>query len=388
MSLLQKIDNARIVVCCGSGGVGKTSVSAALGVYGAMSGRNTLVLTIDPARRLADALGIGSFQHEVRKVPDENFVAAGRMPGGELFAMMLDTKRTFDRMIARHTASRRQRDRIFRNRYYQILSASLAGSHEYMAMEQLYEIHRQGRYELIILDTPPSRRALDFLEAPRRLSDLLGNNMLWKLVKPYARTGFMGMKMFNVLSMPVQKIIDSILGVKVFQDISDFFQLGDDVLFDGFRKRGEAVRKLLASPEALFVGITSPMQPPLEEVLFLYEKLMSGQMPFGGFIVNRVHPLSEAGPNDGGDSVTAERLAEKGIEPALAEKLAHNYRRFRQMGQSDRAAIARLTEAAGPDHPVRHLPYMEEEIHDIGGLLHICELLRANDRTDTAATPG
>ena len=184
MSLLKNIGKMRIIACCGSGGVGKTTVSAALGMHGAMSGRKTLVLTIDPARRLADSLGIGEFDTEAQKVPAEKFKELGLRPSGELFAMMLDTKRTFDRLIEKYSASDRMRETILGNRYYQHLSGTLSGSHEYMAMEKLYEIHQEGKYDLIVLDTPPSRNAFEFLEAPERLSKLLDNNLFRKILKP------------------------------------------------------------------------------------------------------------------------------------------------------------------------------------------------------------
>jgi len=370
MDLFDRIRHSQILICCGSGGVGKTTVSATLGLFGAMIGRKTLVLTIDPAKRLADSLGLGPLQHEEQRVPEEKFEAVGLTPRGELYAMMLDTKRAFDRIVERHAASSSMRDRFFNNRYYQNLSGRLAGSHEYMAMEKLHEIHQRGEYDLIVLDTPPSRRALDFLDAPQRLTNLLGDSMLWKLMKPYVKTGFWGLKMMGALTFPVQKVIGNLMGMQVFEDIQDFFKLGDDVFFEGFRRRAQAVRQLIASPEVLFLAVTGPMHSPMREVRHLFETIQSNDMDFGGFIVNRVHPHHPENIETGALTEALE------LDTGLADRLQKNYTRFQKLAQSDREMIQELRKTAGPDAMIQEVPYFETDVYDFSGLVRVYEHLK------------
>lgn len=370
MDLFDRIRHSRILICCGSGGVGKTTVSATLGLFGAMIGRKTLVLTIDPAKRLADSLGLGPLQHEEQRVPEEKFKAVGLKPRGELYAMMLDTKRAFDRIVERHAASPAMRDRFFNNRYYQNLSGRLAGSHEYMAMEKLFEIHDRDEYDLIVLDTPPSRRALDFLDAPRRLSNLLGDSMLWKLMKPYVKTGFWGLKMMGALTFPIQKVIGNLMGIQVFEDIQDFFKLGDDVFFEGFRRRAQAVRKLISGPDVLFLAVTAPMYAPMREVRHLFDTIHSNEMAFGGFIVNRVHPYH---PDDIDQDDLTERLD---LDSALADRLLANYTRFQKLARSDQDMIQKLRETAGPEASIQEVPYFETDVYDFSGLVRVYDHLK------------
>jgi anion-transporting ArsA/GET3 family ATPase len=370
MDLFERIRHSQILICCGSGGVGKTTVSATLGLFGAMIGRKTLVLTIDPAKRLADSLGLGPLQQEEQRVPKEKFEAVGLTPRGELYAMMLDTKRAFDRIVERHAASPSMRDRFFNNRYYQNLSGRLAGSHEYMAMEKLHEIHERGEYDLIVLDTPPSRRALDFLDAPQRLSNLLGDSMLWKLMKPYVKTGFWGLKMMGALTFPVQKVIGNLMGMQVFEDIQDFFKLGDDVFFEGFRRRAQSVRQLIASPEVLFLAVTGPMHAPMREVRHLFETIQSNDMAFGGFIVNRVHPYH---PENIEPGVLTEALQ---LDTGLADRLLKNYTRFQKLAQSDREMIQELRKTAGPEAMIQEAPYFETDVYDFSGLVRVYEHIK------------
>lgn len=365
MSILKKIDNVRIVACCGSGGVGKTTISAALGMYGAMSGRKTLVLTIDPAKRLADSLGIGAFKHEAQKIGEDVFADLGIRPTGELHAMMLDTKRTFDRLIERYAVSDRMRENILKNRYYQHLSGTLSGSHEYMAMEKLHEIYKENLYDLIILDTPPSRSAFEFLEAPERLSNLLGNNMFRNILKPYIRAGNFRFKMLSFFTSPAQKMIRNILGFQVMEDIFNFFQLGNDLLFDGFQERAEAVRKILSGPDALFFAIAGPMKSPMKEAVYFHDKLKEHGMPFGGFIINRVHPVYPA-------DVASEP---DGSDPELMEKIRANFENFRKLGESDEQAIRALEEHIGPETQVKRIPCLDSDVYDFSGLLKVYDFL-------------
>ncbi len=369
LEFVLKENGPRIVACCGSGGVGKTTVAATIGLAGALSGRKTLVLTIDPAKRLADSLGLGNFDHEIRKVPHEKFSRNGIEPSGELYAMMLDTKRTFDRVVSKYATSKAQK-KIFGNRYYQHISGTLAGSREYMAMEKLYEIYNEDDYDLIVVDTPPTRNALDFLDAPERLSNLLGHNFFWKFFRPYLYAGRFGFRLFSIFASPILKSLSQVMGARVLEDAAEFFNLWDDMLFEGFQKRAGAVRKLLASPETLFFAVASPMARPLKEALHLYQKLAENNIAFGGFIVNRVHPEypadnPEANPGD------SEIFGEVEIEPSLKEKILRNFEQFKRLGVSDSRAIKELKEKIGSDVPVREIALFNQDVYDIGGLMQI-----------------
>lgn len=359
----------RIIACCGSGGVGKTSIAATLAIMGALNGRKTLVLTIDPAKRLADSLGIDGFKHEIHRVPREKFLKNGIEPSGELFAMMLDTKRTFDKVISRYASGNSQK-KIFGNRYYQNLSSTLAGSEEYMAMEKLHEIYHEGDYDLIVLDTPPTRRALDFLDTPQRLMDLLGHKYFWKFFRPYLYAGRFGFRFFTLLASPILKSMSQVMGTHVLEDVAEFFNLWDDVLFDGFRKRAEEVQKLLSSSESLFFAVTSPMARPLKEAVYLYEKLTEHHIAFGGFIINRVNPRYADCPSD--DSAF---LYFPDIDTPLAEKLRINFEQYKDLGGSDASAIEEIKNKTGGNILIRQVPLFDSDIYDIHGLLKIREHL-------------
>lgn len=372
MSILKQLETKRIVVCCGSGGVGKTTVSAAIGMHGAASGRKTIVLTIDPAKRLADALGMTRFDHLPQRVPGRKLKELDLHVTGQLSAMMLNTKRTFDRLIDRYIPDRKAREAVFNNRYYQHISSTLAGSHEYMAMEKLYEIYHEGKYDLIVIDTPPSRNALDFLEAPRRMSNLFGNNLFWKIVKPYVKTGLWGMKMFSLFTSPIQRMAGNLIGAQVFEDLSAFFQLGDDVFFDGFRKRSQEVMALLSCPETVFLAIASPMYITMREARFLYERLETAHIPFGGFIINRVHRSYPDPP------VITHEVSDR-LSRALNVRLIENYSNFQEMGKSDRSAVKALKDLVGSHVPIEQIPRFDDEVHDLKGLVETYLALKSSE---------
>ncbi len=272
LSCLDAPDAPKIIVCCGSGGVGKTTLSAAIGLYAALSGKKTLVLTIDPAKRLEDALGLKGINGRVQQVSVAHLSAFPGRPLGSLDAMMPDAKGGFDQMIRRH-APPGLCARILANRYYQHLSNHMAGSHEYMAMEKLYEMHHLGAYDLIVLDTPPSRRALDFLDAPKRLTDLLGHPLFLNLFKPYRQAGRWGLRLFHAFTSPVLYLVSRVIGREAMADLAGFMRLWDDALCAGFIRRARKVERLLSSPSTLFLAIATPRQRPLAEAVFLYEKL-------------------------------------------------------------------------------------------------------------------
>ncbi len=365
-----------IIICCGSGGVGKTTISAAIGLHAAMAGKKTIVLTIDPARRLADALGLKPFATRIQRVPLENLNIAKNWvkPPGELSAMMLDPKSTFDQLVARYASPEFQKN-IFKNRYYQHLSGNMAGSHEYMAMEKLYEIFNQGRYDLIVLDTPPSRRALDFLEAPQKMLNILGHNFFMKMFKPYLKAGKWGFRFLNIFASPVLKAVSKVVGKQALEDFSGFMQLWDDVMFEGFSRRAASVKALLAGNKTLFLAVATPQRLPLNEAVFLSEKLMANDMPFGGFIVNRVHFL-----NSEPDRLTIDPdrvFKETPVDPALKKKMITVYRNMRKLAQSDARSIDQLIEKIGSniDIDVVQVPLSDREIVSLDDLYRLARLL-------------
>jgi anion-transporting ArsA/GET3 family ATPase len=367
----------KIIVCCGSGGVGKTTVSAAIALFGAISGKKTIVLTIDPARRLADALGLKSFDTEVQRVPLEklNFPEDFPAPDGDLYAMMLDAKRTFDQLVSRYATPEFQKN-IFNNRYYQHLSGNMAGSHEYMAMEKLYEIFNRDQYDLIVLDTPPSRRALDFLEAPQRMLNILGHNFFMKMFTPYLKAGKWGMRFLNIFASPVLRGVSKVLGKQVLEDFAGFMHLWDDIMFEGFSRRAVAVKELLAGDETLFLAVTTPQHLPMDEAIFLYKKLISNQMPFGGFIINRVNvsPGFSDSPAVDEDDV----FSGAGITPELKKKLITAHQNILKMTQNDAVSVKNLLAKIDSKEAVMQIPRSDGEIVNLDDLYR---LSRQFDRT-------
>jgi len=364
--MIDKINAAKIVACCGSGGVGKTTISATLGLKGALSGKKTIVLTIDPAKRLADALGLKSIQFKEQKVPDSCFHRLGIAPKGQLYAMMLDTRHVFDRLVTTYSSSKEMAENILNNRYYKFLSTSLAGTHEYMAMEKLYELYEKKSYDLIVLDTPPSRRALDFLDAPERLNDLFGKHFFWNLLKPYFKAGKFGYRMIYFVASPVLRSISKIFGLQALNDLADFFYLADDSFIDGFRNRSKAIKSVLSGPQTLFIAITSPLRSPMIEALFFYDKLKENKMPFGGFIINRVYNELKKLHDTDRDAIHACVSSEE-----LAQKITQNYHRFERLGASCKELIENLMSIADPSISIHQIPFFESDVHDFEHLYRL-----------------
>jgi anion-transporting ArsA/GET3 family ATPase len=369
-----KIQTAKIVACCGSGGVGKTTLSATIGLYGALIGKKTIVLTIDPAKRLADALGLKSINFEEQRVPDSCFDAIGLKPKGELYAMMLDTRHVFDRVVTAYSTSAEMAENILKNRYYQYLSTSLAGTHEYMAMEKLYELNETDKYDLIVLDTPPSRRALDFLDAPERLNDLFGRHFFWNLLKPYFKAGKLGYRMIYFVASPVLRSISKIFGIQALNDLADFFYLADDSFIDGFRSRSQAIKSVLSSPQTIFMAITSPMRAPMLEALYFYDKIKENNMPFGGFIINRVHQSLDKLSDADRDAIHAWISSD-----LLAKKITQNYQRFERLGASCHQLIDNLMTITDPAIQIFQIPFFESDVHNFAHLYQLHDYLFNND---------
>lgn len=351
--------SARVVICCGSGGVGKTTTSAALAIRFALSGVRVAVLTIDPARRLADALSVGDIGNTAFPVPVPDLPA-----GASLDAMMLDGKRTFDDLVERFTPSPEARDRILRNHYYRYVSTRLAGSHEYMAMEKLYEIAHSGRYDVVVLDTPPSQHALDFLAAPEKMSNLMEEGVMRWLVLPASHSGW---KMIERGSEVMAKVLRGMLGERTIMDIAEFFA-AFQALWDGFRERAAKVRALLRDPGTRFVLVTTPAPAARAEALKFHQILQAHGMPFGGFLLNRC-----ALPPDHGDRMHLPE-APHGVPVAAWDELRAAIRRAperrRGLVRSQEQVIAELR-AQMHGAPSWRIPEYEREVHDLGALVRL-----------------
>ena len=273
-----------IVVACGPGGVGKTTTAAAAAVMAAVRhGSKVLVLTVDPARRLADALGLDGIGNTEHRVPDEAFRAAGIKPRGQLWAAMLDTKESWDALIRRQAPDAQTRDEILANPLYQNIAGRFVQSHDYIAMERLYEIHADGDYDLIVVDTPPTRNALDFLDAPQRMADFFSSRLLRWLIVPYRS------RLVNVATRPFYQIADRILGTEFLADISEFFILFQS-MYDGFVDRSESVGRLLSDRRTTFVVVSTLEAVPLREAEFFAEQLTSRHLHLGAIVLNKVLP--------------------------------------------------------------------------------------------------
>ncbi|MFI8995802.1 ArsA family ATPase [Streptomyces sp. NPDC053542] len=284
----------RIVVCCGSGGVGKTTTAAALGVRAAERGRRAVVLTIDPARRLAQSMGIS----ELDNVPRQVKGVSGPGGRGELYAMMLDMKRTFDEIVEAHADKERARA-ILENPFYQSLSAGFAGTQEYMAMEKLGQLRSRDEWDLIIVDTPPSRSALDFLDAPKRLGSFLDGKFIRVLMAPAKVGGRAGMKFLNVGMSMMTGTLSKLMGGQLLKDVQTFVA-AMDTMFGGFRTRADATYRLLQAPGTAFLVVAAPERDALREAAYFVERLAAEQMPLAGLVLNRVH-------GSGADQLSAER---------------------------------------------------------------------------------
>ncbi|WP_030615801.1 ArsA family ATPase [Streptomyces sclerotialus] len=284
----------RIIVCCGAGGVGKTTTAAALGVRAAERGRRAVVLTIDPARRLAQSMGISELDNIPRQVKD----VRGPEGRGELYAMMLDMKRTFDEIVEAHADKERARA-ILENPFYQSLSAGFAGTQEYMAMEKLGQLRSRDEWDLIIVDTPPSRSALDFLDAPKRLGSFLDGKFIRVLMAPAKVGGRAGMKFLNVGMSMMTGTLSKLMGGQLLKDVQTFVA-AMDTMFGGFRTRADATYRLLQAPGTAFLVVAAPERDALREAAYFVERLAAEQMPLAGLVLNRVH-------GSGADQLSAER---------------------------------------------------------------------------------
>jgi anion-transporting ArsA/GET3 family ATPase len=352
----------RVVVCCGAGGVGKTTTAAAIAVRAAEYGRTVVVLTIDPAKRLAQALGIRDLGNEPQRVPLAPEVS------GELHAMMLDMRRTFDDMVIEHSGAERAQA-ILDNQFYQTVATSLAGTQEYMAMEKLGQLLGQDRWDLVVVDTPPSRNALDFLEAPGRLTSFLEGRTLKAFMRP---TG-VGMRVLGRGAIPLLGAMRRITGIDLLADLSTFFQLLGDMT-DDFSARARQVQDMLTAETTAFLLVTSAQAEAIDETIWFRRTLEESGLPFAGAVVNRVHhDVLGDGEPDALDAALA-----KALGPELATRVAQNFYDYHVLARRDAANIARLEEELD-GRPMVLVPHLDGDVHDIEGLLRMHRYLFASD---------
>ena len=378
LSVGELLETKEICICAGSGGVGKTTTSAAIAMEAAARGKKVIVLTIDPAKRLANSLGLPELGNEERLVDPERFAEHGIEMKGELWAMMLDAKRTFDDLIERHAPDEQTRDRVLSNRIYQEISNAMAGSQEYMAMEKLYELHQEARYDLLVLDTPPTRHALDFIDAPERMSRFIEGRSLQFFLKP----GRLGMRLLGRSGGILFSALKRITGIDLLQDLSEFFQSFGDMA-QGFSERAQRVNQLLSDKRTTFLLVCAPERDPIDEAVFFWRRLKQSKLPFGGVIVNKVHPDYGRMKNSDGRQerpsgsskdelrVQLERSFDGTRGAAeLAVRVAENFERYQMLADRDRRNMSVLTDRLR-DECVIEVPYFDEDVHDIGGLAQI-----------------
>jgi len=376
-----------IAVACGPGGVGKTTTAAASALMAAVNhGSKVLVLTVDPAKRLANALGLDGIGNSEHKVPASAFAAAGVKPRGELWAAMLDTKESWDSLIRQHAPDEQTRDEILANPLYQNIAGRFIQSHDYIAMERLYEIHSTGEYDLIVVDTPPTRNALDFLDAPERLADFFSSRLLRWLIVPYRS------KLINVATKPFYQISDRILGTEFMGDISEFFILFQ-TMYDGFVERSQAVGRLLSDRRTTFVVVSTLEATPLREAEFFAEQLTERKLHLGAIVLNKVLPdylQGRAGAKvaeslkDRADDLAADlapmlastdaALGDPAQIARVLTEVADSYLNFQVVAL--REMEERATLAVTPD-VLATVPFFDTDIYDLAGLLRLGERIWA-----------
>jgi anion-transporting ArsA/GET3 family ATPase len=363
--LASLVRSKRVLVTVGAGGVGKTTTAAALSVAAAREGRRVLCLTIDPARRLAESLGIEAMGSDPRRIDPQRFAAAGIPLSGSLTAQMLDTKRTFDELIVKHASSRAKADALLSNRLYKYISTSLAGTQEYMAMEKLVAVKDDPSYDLIVLDTPPTTNALDFLDAPQRLIGALDSAAMRWFVEAFESSGKLSLNLLARSAAVVLRGIGKITGGGFLQDMAGFLvELND--LFGGFKQRAARVEAELRGPDVAFVLVTSPSPASLHEVTYFAERLAEAGMPRGAFVVNRFRlPPPPLGARSPGDVERA--IAEHGLrlgDPGKAEaRLTQAHADAERLAALDAAAIGALDTNGVP---LVLVPELASDVYDVG----------------------
>ena len=359
------VESKDVVICAGSGGVGKTTTSAAIAAGMAARGSKVIVLTIDPARRLADALGLPALGNEECRVDPKRLESAGLDGGaGELWAMTLDAKLTFDELVERNAPDAETRDAVLRNPIYRQLSNAVAGSQEYMAMEKLYELHESGRYDLVVLDTPPTRNALDFLDAPGRLSRFIDSRSL----QFFRASGRAGLGLFGRGAGALFSVLKRATGVDLLRDLADFFNAFGGMA-EGFRDRAKAVELLLREDRTTFLLVTSPRAAAIADAGFFHDKLSESGMPFGATIVNRVREHVDVKA-----TAALETELSKLLDPSLARKVLRDVSDHNRLADRDSHNVEALRDRLAAEQLIT-VPELSGDVHDLAGLAAVARCL-------------
>jgi anion-transporting ArsA/GET3 family ATPase len=387
MSLKELVATHRVVVCVGCGGVGKTTTAASLAVHAAMSGRRVLCLTIDPAKRLANSLGLEQMTTEEQVVPPELFERKGLHMKGSLSAMMLDTKRTFDELVRRYASTPAVAERILANEVYQYLSTSLAGTQEYMAMEKLHAVRGDGRYDLIVLDTPPTSNALDFLDAPERLAGLVDSPAMRWFIQAFEGAGKFSFNLVGKGAAFLLRGLSKFTGTGFLEVVAQFVTDFND-LFGGFRERARQVAEALRGPEVAFVIVTSPNPLAMEEAIFFARRLEEAGMRRDAFVINGVRPLfAEPSVKDEELVATvAPHLPDDMDASRAVERMWRALDDARLRAVADRMEAERLRQRAGSDHIFVEVPAFEEDVHDLSALAEVASYLTGARELPTVVT--
>ncbi|MCU1354192.1 MAG: putative anion transporting ATPase [Acidimicrobiales bacterium] len=351
------VTDSEIVICTGSGGVGKTTTAAVIALEAAKRGRRAVVVTIDPARRLADALGLGL--EGIGNAPR-------RIEGpwdGELWAVMLDSKTTFDELVSRYSADTEQAERILANRFYRNISGALSGTQEYMAMEKLYELHTDVGFDLVVVDTPPTRHALDFLDAPRRLTQFLDHRLYRVLMAPTRGM----MRAVNMAAQAFMRTVSKVVGADVFDDAIAFFSAFEG-MEAGFKERADKVLQLMSDPRTSFVLVASPNRDTVAEAHFFAEKLGEVDIPVRALVVNRMHPQFT------GQLPEALRERSRTFEGSDLGGLYRNLADFALVAGREEEHLEGLAEQVAPA-PVVRVPFLRTDVHDLAGLAEVASHL-------------
>lgn len=372
------VADGHVVICCGSGGVGKTTTAAVIALEGARRGRNAVVVTIDPARRLANALGLDELSNSAHEIDRRRWSPDDPTASGRLSALMLDTKTTFDGLVTRYAGDEEQASRILDNRFYRNISGALGGTQEYMAMEKLHELHEDGGFDLIVVDTPPTRHALDFLDAPKRITRLLDNRIFRLLMMPTRAS----LRVAGVAVAAFLKTVGRIVGTAVIDDIIAFFRAFEG-MEEGFRERATTVLALLEDGNTRFVLITAPTRDAVEESVFFAERIVTHGLAVDALIVNRVHP-SFGDEDPAGLRARAEHLSTaSGSAPkdTAGARLAAQYENLADFGEiaaRERHHLEAIRSRIG-SAPVSTVPFLAQDVHDFAALSEIGDQLFRSD---------
>jgi anion-transporting ArsA/GET3 family ATPase len=374
------IDGSRVILVVGCGGVGKTTTCAALGLAAARAGKRVLCLTIDPARRLAQSLGLERFDTEAKRIAPEVFFDAGLDVKGSLTVMMLDTKSTFDGLVSALSESKERRDSVLNNALYKYISTTLAGTQEYMAMEKLYEVKDDPAYDIVLLDTPPTSHALDFLDAPERLVGAIDSAAVRWFLKAFQKSGKLSLNLLQRSAATILRGIGRITGGGFLEQVASFINEIND-LFGGWRARADEVASALRADGVSYVLVTSPDPMSIREVLFFAERLREQSMRASAYVINRLHRVEPEAAEEDIKSALAARELRLGADAPL--RIAKALRQERRLGELNRLHLLALDEAFGDDSDdppaVVHVPDFPRDIHDVQRLAWVADVLAPSE---------